>query len=184
MRVEYHIDRDDRIVAVNDDWTAFALANAGRALAGDAVLGQSIWTHLADPGTASIYQRLFERVRSRSRATTFTFRCDSPGERRVFRMRLTPGPDGLIIAEARAVTSEARAPLAVLDVTLERSDGMIRMCAWCHAIATDDGTWLELEDAVRALAVFHATAPPFVTHSVCPACRARLEAEIEGLGAP
>ncbi|MBK7974579.1 MAG: PAS domain-containing protein [Deltaproteobacteria bacterium] len=184
MRVEYHIDRDDRIVAVNDDWTTFAAANSGHALVGDAVLGQSIWDHVSDPSTASIYQRMYQRVRDESRTTTFTFRCDAPGERRLFRMQLTPGDEGGVITEVREVTVEPRAPIRALDATCERGEAMTRMCAWCHAIADADGSWLELEDAVRDLEVFHGATPPFVTHTVCPTCRAALEGEIGQLDAP
>lgn len=181
MRVEYHIDRDDRIVAVNEDWSAFARTNGGHALAGDAVLGDSIWDHLADPGTASIYQRLYQRVRHHYRTTTFTFRCDAPGARRLFRMQLTPGTEGRIVTEVREVSAEPRAPIRVLDLHAERDGAFVRMCAWCHAIADGVGAWLALEDAVRELAVFHPPAPPFVTHTVCPPCRASMEAMIDDL---
>lgn len=181
MRVEYHIDRDDRIVAVNEDWSTFATANAAHAIAGEAVIGHSIWDHLADPGTASIYQRLCQRVRAHGRATTFTFRCDAPGARRLFRMQLTPGAAGQIITEVREVSVEPRAPIRVLDASAERDGAFVRMCAWCHAIADTDGGWLALEDAVRDLAVFHPPAPPFVTHTVCPPCRASMEAMIDDL---
>lgn len=183
MRVEYHLDRDDRIVAVNDDWTTFALANSGPTLAGDAVLGQSIWDHIADPGTASIYDRLYRQIRATSRTASFTFRCDAPHERRLFRMQLAPAGEGAIVAQVNEVFVVHREPIQVLDRGVERGDAMVRMCAWCHAIATDDGAWLALEDAVRELQLFHAADAPRVTHTVCPRCRKSLEAEIDGFAA-
>ncbi|MBK7974578.1 MAG: hypothetical protein IPK07_15280 [Deltaproteobacteria bacterium] len=183
MTVAYWLDAADRIVAVNAAWDAFARANAGEAVLAGAVIGQPIRRFIADVATASIYHRLFQRARARGGPVKITFRCDSPGERRLFEMVLATTPERLVSVSVRALEVEPRAPLAVLSACAERSDEWVRMCGWCHRV--DDGAdrWLELEHAVESLAIFHHARPPRVTHAVCPGCLARLQAELDGLDA-
>lgn len=182
MRIEYHLDAEDRIVAFNDHWTSFALANDGHAVANESVLGQSLWRHIADAGTASIYQRLFERVRRGGHGASFTFRCDSASQRRLFRMNLTPTAGSGIVVHITEEHVETRAPIPLFDVHAKRGAAVVRMCAWCHAVAGEGGTWLELERAIQEMGIFHHTDPPFVTHSICPSCQERIEREIDSLG--
>lgn len=181
MSVAYWIDPADRIVAVNEAWDAFARANSGEEVLADAVIGQPLRRYIADATTASIYHRLFERARGSSRPVTITFRCDSPGERRLFEMSLTRAPERLIAAKVRALDVKPRAPILVLSATCARSGDWVRMCGWCHRVDGGGDAWIELEEAIERLAIFHRGPPPRVTHAVCEPCTERLQRELDTL---
>lgn len=180
MTISYWLDSADCIVAVNAAWDTFARANSGEGVLAESVIGQPIRRFIADATTANIYHRLFQRARACGGPVTITFRCDAPGERRLFEMTLRPTPERILAVTTRAIEVRPRAPLAVLSATAPRSEEWVRMCGWCHRVEDGESGWMELEHAVERLAIFHHDVPPRVTHAVCPACLACLQAEIDG----
>lgn len=67
-----------------------------------------------------------------------------------------------ILGEAVVTQLELRRALA----SLRAAEHLLKMCAWCRAIKTEDGTWNRLDEYVMT------TVP--VTHGMCPDCEARL----------
>ena len=54
------------------------------------------------------------------------------------------------------------------------------MCGWCKRVAVPPDRWLEVEEAVAALALFDEPRPPQLTHGVCEECSSRLSDILEG----
>ena len=173
--VEYHLDGDDRIGWVNDAWRFFADAN-GAPLETREPLGRPLWDFVTNPETRHLYGAMFAKARRTGRPITVEFRCDAPTCRRAMALTMTRrGPTGLAL-RVETLHLEPREPVRLLDVTLGRDARMLSMCGWCKKVALADDRWVEVEDAVAELGLFHAPSLPGITHGICPACVARVEA--------
>lgn len=182
--VVYRIDAGDRIFYVNEDWSHFARANGGdHRLEHPHILGTVIWDAIGDETTREVYQRLVAKVRQ-GRGVEFRFRCDSPQERRVFRLRLNPLPAGGVefISEnlSREPRSAATAAVTAVAATL------VTLCSWCGRIKLPDATWEEIERAIERHGSFRQPQMPGLTHGMCETCfhdfTAILESETRPLG--
>lgn len=176
MRVcSYEIDAEDRLVAVDEAWCAFAEANGAAFYARPANLcGQSLWSFISDGTTRHIYHVIVTRVRRLGRPITVPFRCDAPLERRWFELRVESRHGGGVRFESDAVRTEPRE--AAAPVTGGGTAGMIKMCSWCKDVETDRG-WEPVERAVARLGVFGAGRLPDVTHGICGDCARKFEGD-------
>ena len=168
--VTYSLNADDQIIAVNDAWTTFALANDGAALAAPGILGRSMWEFIADPTTVLVYERLFERVRSGVGGIRFQFRCDAPAIRRFMVMSISGGEDDRLDFVVRTLRVEPRPTLTFLDAHAKRSDVIVRMCAWCKRIPDARGDWIEIEAALPQAGFFDGAVVPLISHGMCEDC--------------
>lgn len=176
-RIEFSIDGSDRLLAVNDDWNAFAAANAGESLHGDNILGQSLWTQISDEATRAIYRLIIERVRA-GRRFTFRYRCDSPRHRRVFDMEVTGGFAGRVTFVSNMAAEEERPTVALLDSGQKRDQRQVRICSWCQSLNLPDGSWVPVEEAVARIDYLAQPPFPIVTHGICTPCSTRLLASV------
>lgn len=179
--LSYRIDRTDRISAVNDAWVAFALANNGRHLLPDVVLGRHLWDMVGDLRTRDVYEALLRRVRETAQPLRLLFRCDSPTLRRLLGMQIIALPDGEVEFATSVVRDEPRVPMPLLDARSPRSADHLTICGWCMRAPVEDGTWLELEDAVPRLNLFGVWPLPRLHHEMCPSCH---ETVMRALAAP
>jgi len=168
--VSYHINKEHRIVFLNDNWQSFADQNSASNLTRHAVLNESIFTFISDESCRHLYQMLIERCRKEQQALSLSFRCDSPAKRRFMFMKVTPLTKGSIGFESCVVREEARNPVQLLDSKQKRSDEFVKICSWCKKIKVDDYFWVEVEEAIEHLGLFSASLFPELTHGICPAC--------------
>lgn len=175
--VVYEIDAADRIVRVSPDWSAVALAAGAPELDDAFVVGRSLWDFVADPTTRQLYAAMLERARTEARPLSFSFRCDTPTERRLMQMQLTGLPAGGVAFEVRVIAVQARPAVVLLDCGTPRR-GMVRMCSWCKRLPVPSGEWLEVEDAVKVLDLLDRTPLPAITHGICPQCYERVLAAL------
>jgi len=176
-RVTYRIDVRDDIEFVSDSWVPFATANGAPELAAG-VVGRSLWDFVSEMTTRQIYRDLIARVRS-GRTASFAYRCDAPERRRFMHMTLRPTGFGGVQFDSVTIRIETRRPIAIAARTPDSADWLLRVCSWCRRVDVH-GTWQEIEVAVQGLVVFAASAPPVLTHAICPDCQARMLAEIGG----
>lgn len=171
-RVTYEVNSHDEIIAVGDDWVAFARTNAAAHLT-DRVIGRSLWDFVSGPSTQHVYRELLARVRA-GRTTSFAYRCDSPELRRFMRMTMIPRADGVVAFDSVTLRTETRvAPIPdLLSANNADADPGLRMCSWCKRVAVAE-SWEELETAVENLGLFALSQPPSITHAVCPTCFVR-----------
>ena len=177
--LRYRIDAADRIVAVSDNWLAFARRNGAPQLTPDAVLGRSLWGFVADRETVDLSRMIFDRVRAGTSEAVLPFRCNSPRIRRDLEMSLRP-TDGHELEICTSVVREhAGGYVALLDPGAPRSDDIVKACSWCNRIELPEQGWVEVDAAVRQLGLFAGPLTPRVSHGICPDCVARTRAALE-----
>lgn len=164
----YELDYALNLVAADEAFATFALANEAPELKPPRCLGRPVLSYVADSTTAHLYRQLFERVRLTSRQVTFPIRCDSPSLRRYLELCIAPRTGGFRI-ETTVTRIELREELALLDAGRVTDGTLLRMCSWCKKVDAD-GAWLEVEDAVEALGLFHRTPLPGLSHGMCESC--------------
>lgn len=174
--VEYRIDREDRVVEVNEAWRRFALLNGGDEL-GHA-LGRSLWDAIDGAEVRFVWEELLRRARSVLRAIEIDYRCDAPAARRFMRMRLEARDDGSVYLRTWPLAVEPRDEVRALErrATIAARGALIS-CAWCRRVVSRD-RWLEIEDALAELGVAVDDDVPLVSHGICADCAARVEAKL------
>ena len=178
MIVRYRIDNSDRIVEVNDGWTAFAESNEGSMLAPSLVVGRALTEFVTDLATLQLYSAIFSRIRRGGGPIGFSFRCDAPARRRLLAMAMSADGSGGIWFNVTSVAEEAREPVTLLEMDQQRDARLISMCGWCKRVAIPGG-WSEVEQAVKELGLFIGETLPMISHGMCPDCYAAMDAALE-----
>lgn len=171
QRVSYQIDTRDRIVAIGDDWLAFARSNGASELTEEAVVGARWSDFVADPETRSLYASIFGRVRSNDAEVILPFRCDSPDRFRFMRLVISPGLEGRLTCLGLLVREQARPFYSILDKAFPRTDRSLPICSLCRRIEVSPSDWLEAEDAVARLDLFDSAQLPRLEERLCSDCR-------------
>lgn len=166
----YQIDGDDRLVCFNEEWERFARANETANLADPAVLRQSLWDFIQDRETRMIYAMMLERVREEDRVIDFSYRCDTPTQRRTLRMELRRQDGDHVLFLSDVVKVEERPAARLIDPTVARSEEYLDICSWCKRVALPTGEWVEVEEATDRLALFERDLLPQLSHGMCPDC--------------
>jgi hypothetical protein len=146
--VVYQIDRRDVIVFINDRFRDFAVQNQAPSVAD--CLGQPLWSFIADWDTKAIYQLVVDRVRREQIAPRFSFRCDSPAQRRFMEMEIGLIAEDRVEFRCRMDRIESRTsvnPASIKNVL--RVEELVRMCSWCTRIQHASGNWHEIEESNR-----------------------------------
>jgi hypothetical protein len=163
------VDRKDRILVVNPEWTAFALANGGSAVLPEKILGRELWSQISDPTVRAIYRLLVERARL-GHLVRFRYRCDSPTHRRTFEMNVRAGAEDQVIFDSLLVHDEERPSVALLEEGRRRDERMVRVCSWCQRVALPQGQWVDIEEAVQVMGYLENPTLPRMSHGICPEC--------------
>ena len=186
----YHLNSRDEIASVSEEWHRFALANDGESLLESAILGRPLWDFISDIETPQIYRLLHARVRTIGAPVRLTFRCDAPERRRLLQLDISPAPAGGLTYHVRTLQEQGRQPVPQLEPHRPRSESFVTICGWCNRVDAPPRGWLEIEEAVAALALFSEPLPPQLTHGVCEECREiilgalgeeRVDARVRGL---
>ena len=178
--LEYCLNAEDRISSVNEEWLSFAIANEGRTLLAPGILGRSLWDFIGDMETQHVYGVLHSRVRTLGTPVRLCFRCDEPARRRLLQLDILPRRDQELLYRVRTLKQESRPPVPLLDPGRPRQESFVTMCGWCKRVAVSPDRWLEVEEAVAALALFDEPRPPQLTHGVCEECSSSLSDILEG----
>lgn len=183
LTTRYALAGDCTIAWTSANWDRFANENGAPELAGDSVVGQSLWRFVAGAETRAVYEALFDRVLGSGEPVTVPFRCDSPDLRRFMELRIRRGAGKGLELRAELVREEPRPRVAVLGSAQPRAGAPVVLCSFCKRVRVEDPTgpssrgsteWLELEEAASRLDPLAATPPPPVRHGVCPDCEERL----------
>lgn len=169
LPVVYDIDGSDRIVRVNDAWSATAEEGEAPGLRAPQVLGRSLWDFVEDQTTRQLYVAMLERARTGTRPLSFAFRCDTPTLRRLMQMRITGLGGGAVSFEVRLIAAQPRPRVALLEPSLPR-EGFVRMCSWCKRLPLPTGEWVEIEAAMKVLDILDTVPLPAISHGMCPQC--------------
>lgn len=174
----YEVGVDLHIISVGAGWTEFAEGNHAPELVPPGPLGQSALSCVADPTSAQLYERLFQRVIETQTTISFPIRCDAPTRRRFLNLVIEPRAAAGLRIETTLTRVEERPAVAILDVNRPRSHELLRMCGWCKSVDVA-GRWCEIEDAVSEMRLFERELLPRVTHGICPPCYDRVSRELD-----
>lgn len=181
VAIEYEIDEQNHIVNANDAWFDEARTAGDERLADGSVVGRDLWDLIHDRNTRHLYETMISRARARAQPVGFCFRCDTPDQRRLLHMKITPRESGHVTFEVRLVESQPREAVELLRIGRAQSDAFIRMCGWCKRLPLPGDRWLEVEQALDALHLFETSGPlPAISHGICPECMRKMLAIEEG----
>lgn len=169
----YHIDRDDRLVAINEAYLCDGVAVGLGVQRSDTVLGRRLWDLI--PQAAAWYEPLVRVTRIERRSFAFAFRCDTPDLRRLMRMQIEAGPNDEVCFTSSVIRQQARAHVALLEPAAAIGLDLVSMCSWCKRVRAGDD-WLEVEPALERLGIDAHDPMPGVSHGICPRCKAELVA--------
>jgi hypothetical protein len=70
--------------------------------------------------------------------------------------------------KGRVLRQEFREQMKLLDMSVDRSGEFLQICSWCKRVNLPESSWVEAEEAIRALDLFGSYKLPQLTHGVCP----------------
>jgi len=165
----YLLDAADRFYYVNRTWDWFAAANDGKHLHTQQVLGKPLWELMTEPDVCAWYGALLAHVRV-GNPVVLNLRCDSPDWRRLLQLQMFTEDQGFVSCVCGEKEVMRRPYVRLLDRTLPRAGGAVRLCSWCGRIEVRLGSWREVEDAVAQLAIPSADPLPQLGYTTCPEC--------------
>ena len=166
----YIIDSDNRVTMVSKEWLRFAQENSATHLTQESIIGKPLFDFIADPETRHLYQMVINKVRSTGTTLSLPFRCDAPGLRRYMQLVIAPLQNQYLQLVGEILREEPREPVPLLDNHTERSDQFLTICSWCKRVKVLNN-WLEVEEAVDELGLFHQSPLPQLTHGMCQQCK-------------
>jgi len=175
---EYHINEQDQISFVDNQWLRFARDNAAWHLTEQNILGQPIWSFISNKETEMIYQIIVNKVRKHDLEIKLPFRCDSPNIRRHMELHISPLKDNNVKFLSNLLEEEPQNYTPLLDPRVERAASFIIMCSWCKKVQTSEEDWVEVESAIKKLNLFGSFKLPKLSHGICPDCMSQIKSEI------
>lgn len=176
--MRYRISSHDTIIEVNEAWVDFAVANGVPDLGPAQVLGQPLWHFISGVEVRHLYELLLSRVRHTQETLVLPFRCDAPALRRFMEMTMTALADGTVECVTRLVRTEPRDAVSLLTPGGEPGQPLLTICSWCKRVQLTETAWVEIEEAVVRLGLFHRDTLPQLTHGVCHTCYAAVMLEL------
>lgn len=177
-------------------WSRLARATGAEEYAEpDTLIGHSTLDFIEGKEVREAYARFMDALRQgRVEAIGFSFRCDSAGVRRRFRMSITRieedgGLRGFLF-HSHPISERARVPMGLFDFAAMRARiedvaaaPVVAMCSYCQRVALAPGAahadaeWIEADDYYRR----GGPAEACVSHTVCPHCQEHVvERALEG----
>lgn len=169
--IEYEIDARDVVVIVDEAWRA-AARTAGACELETPSTDRTLWDAIGDPETRDLWKLVVEQVRGSGCEMTVPLRCDAPDARRWFEMLVSPLARGHVRFRCALQFEDPRPRIELLDPSVERTPqgDPLKVCGWC-GLGAQDGTWMELEELLRASRALEAEQVPPVVYGVCGECR-------------
>lgn len=179
--IEYTIDCDDVLIAVDQAWASFARENQAPELVTPSS-GRTLWSYLDDDDLRGLWRHLVSDVRARRTEVAIPFRCDAPEVRRWFEMNVAAADDGSVRFRSVLHHEEARPTVPLLDRDADRDldADPVRLCSWCGQ-GSDGAHWHSVERLTRDLRLLERAQLPPISYGICPTCREVMAAVIAAL---
>lgn len=104
---------------------------------------------------------------------------DSPALRRFMELQVVPHDNGEISLSGELIRVEERPEVGLLRPERPATEEVVTMCGWCKRVRLDDGTWVEVEQAVQSMRLFTLDPLPGITHGICPECFAEVTSHLD-----
>jgi hypothetical protein len=161
----YVLSNDLRITFVNSAWDRFAAENGAGWSVGEWGPGRLVLDAIPDV-LRPFYQRLFARARETGEVVEHDYECSSATEDRLFRMRILPSANALVVVNSlvRVAPQLATAAPDILSM-YQDEHGLIVQCSHCRRVrvAHDNARWEWVPSYVEQ-------ASPRTSHGLCKLC--------------
>lgn len=173
------VDASNQVIWVNEAWQEFARENQAGYLVSMVAGRALLWSFICGLETRYLYEAMLAKVREGKGPFTLPFRCDAPDQRRFMEMKMQFVENGVVEFSSRVLRQEFREPVRLLSEEAARDERFLCSCSWCKKIELPGRKWVEVEDAVRLLALFMEETLPKISHGICPRCTDELESMID-----
>jgi hypothetical protein len=168
MDTSYTLNGYNKITAVGGAWDDFASDNDGQSAIATSVIGGMIFDFIDGFDTASFLNAIFFAVRSKHAEFYTTYRCDSAGEKRLFRMHVSPLMNGGLKVDHTLIGNRViSTPTTVLPLRQAACENRCSIC--CNFKVADE--WID-PFSQPDVAFFPES------HTVCPNCKTLLRADL------
>lgn len=165
-RLEYLLDPDNVITAIEGGWDEFANDNGGVAVLADDVIGQPLCNYISGKVTKQHWLIFFDHVRAAQRSASLDFRCDAPFAKRFMRITAIPEANGQLRILSELLRSEPTDRQVLFSAAIQRSKKTLVRCSQCNRLL-HQGIWQPANEASQAQACWHWQ----VTYGICPDCQ-------------
>lgn len=138
--MQYVINAADQIVWVSDEWDSFALNNNAPEAIGKNVIGRRYWEFVSGHQTISYLNSIFFACRMDMQPFRILYRCDSPEEKRLFRLVVQPGLNKMLTLKHQFLHSADKLPAKKVVNFSDRFDG--NRCSICCAFQVGEN-WID-----------------------------------------
>ncbi len=173
----YHIDENDVIFYINEEYIKFAVENDGERLVKES-LGKPIWNFITNGLVKKLYQELIAAIRKTKESVKISFRCDSRDRMRFMQMEVFPHIENGVAFHNILMSEKFKADGYTPDIIAILGEAGYPMCSHCKKIKIDDN-WFELEDALKGKLLQNKNLKAH--YSICKYCNNDLKNSIEEL---
>nr|MEE4268635.1 PAS domain-containing protein [Candidatus Krumholzibacteria bacterium] len=170
LTVVFVLDKNNKIVDVNETWDRFAAENEGLGLSRPEVVNRNLFEFIHGDSTRMFVQVLLDYARIHQNTVERDYRCDSDQVKRFMKMVIKPQPDGTVLLENITLRVEKLDPRVPFRLAGPGQRGHLR-CSMCNHLKFGD-QWVDPADALRRGEV--DSVDNRVTYSVCPSCRSSI----------
>ena len=151
---------------MSSTWDDFALQNNGDEIVSTCVVGRKLGEFISGDDTCEWILFLIDYARRTNKELTRVYRCDSPDEKRLMRMKIKPEENGRIIVSSILMRSSKMKRRVDF---MFHSAAKTQRCSICNKIKVQE-SWIEPDDAV-VLKILDVQNPLRVVYAVCPLCK-------------
>ena len=159
--VIYLLDADLRLVAFNQGWVRFALANGGEDVLRDWMPGAAALQAVQGSEAGSLAAN-YSRVFLTGEPSSHVYECSSPDQRREYLQVVYPvaGNRALLVTNSLLYTGDA----PQLEPGYLTRHGLLVQCSHCQRVARQDGSlaW----DWIPGVSLITES----ISHTFCPYC--------------
>lgn len=165
----YTIDKDGRILDVDENWDIFAIENNAKDnTLKDQVIGKKITSFITSDHVRMWFESLISLAQISGKRVEREYRCDSPYEKRYMLMIIIPLKNGNLLVEHYLLKTEKIDKTLELDFSEKSSDSAIR-CSVCGKFNYDD-KWIEIDELAKIVDIFKLS----VSDVVCNSCTLKI----------
>lgn len=168
--LEYILNEDGIIISVAGAWDDFANENNGKDIVSYAIVGKPYLDYLSGKVTKQYWLKLFSLLRATGNPAAIDFRCDSPFEKRYFRMTILPEPLGCLRLISECLATEPRKKPLFLYRAKERSKQTMVCCSQCNRLHFKEH-WIEADQLARD----QLSSRWDVIYGICQDCQQAME---------
>ena len=175
-KVSYTVDKNDKLIEFSSNWDEVAHEGDAPELAAQNIAGKPLRNFVVGNPAQMYVDVVFEFARLKKEPVVKTYRCDTPQFKRNMQMTVTPKPNGDVETVHEVLSIEPWEKELMIDNSrAKEGKGDLKLydrCSVCNDIFYED-KWLTQDD-IAVLNPSFEKEPMWVTYTVCPFCKNKL----------